>query len=81
LSILKNDGLEIKEGFGQTETVVFAATFPWMYVTSGSLVKPSVGWCVDIVSMMKIISVIRDEEGRLIIRIGKHRSSGFVSVY
>jgi acyl-coenzyme A synthetase/AMP-(fatty) acid ligase len=35
--------LEIKEGFGQIETVVFATTFPCMQVKPGSLGKPSAG--------------------------------------
>jgi hypothetical protein len=33
----------------QPETVVFAATFPWMQMKLDSLGKPSAGWCVDIV--------------------------------
>jgi acyl-coenzyme A synthetase/AMP-(fatty) acid ligase len=69
-------GLEIKEGFGQIETVVFAATFPCMQVKPGSLGKPSAGWCVDIVVAGENNSCDPGQEGRLIIRTGKHRPGG-----
>lgn len=34
-------GLELKEGFGQTETAVLLATFPWLKVKPGSTGRPS----------------------------------------
>jgi acetyl-CoA synthetase len=76
----KMTGLEIKEGFGQTETVVFAATFPWMQAKPGSLGKPSAGWYVDIVDGENN-SCDPGQEGRLIIRTDKHRPAGLFSGY
>ena len=34
-------GLEIREGFGQTETTLVLATFPWVDICPGSMGKPS----------------------------------------
>ena len=34
-------GLEIKEGFGQSETVPLIATFPWVKPVPGSLGRPT----------------------------------------
>ncbi len=38
------------EGFGQTETVVMVANFPWMEPKPGSMGKPSPGYDIDIVN-------------------------------
>lgn len=37
----KMTGLEIREGFGQTETTLVLATFPWVDICPGSMGKPS----------------------------------------
>jgi acetyl-CoA synthetase len=76
----KFTGLEIKEGFGQTETVVFAATFPWIKVKPGSVGKPSAGWDVDIVDN-KNNSCKPGQEGRLVIRTENHKPIGLFSGY
>jgi acetyl-CoA synthetase len=76
----KLTGLEIKEGFGQTETVVFAATFPWIKVKPGSVGKPSAGWDVDIVDN-KNNSCKPGQEGRLVIRTENHKPIGLFSGY
>lgn len=41
-------GLEIREGFGQTETVVCAANFPWIEPNPGSMGKPSPGFNITL---------------------------------
>jgi len=41
-------GLRIMEGFGQTETVVIVATWPWMQPRPGSMGLPSAGWEIDL---------------------------------
>ena len=43
------------EGFGQTETVVAIATFPWMEPKPGSLGKPTPGYMIELM----------DKDGRL----------------
>ena len=50
---LEATGLEIREGFGQSETSVLLANFPWCDVKPGSTGKPSPLYDIDIV----------DEEG------------------
>ncbi|MEG2570246.1 MAG: AMP-binding protein [Clostridia bacterium] len=37
----KITGLEIREGFGQTETTLVLATFPWVDICPGSMGKPA----------------------------------------
>ena len=41
-------GIKIREGFGQTETVVALANFPWIEPRPGSLGKPSPGYEVHL---------------------------------
>ncbi len=38
---LELTGIELREGFGQTETTVLVATFPWLKPKPGSMGKPS----------------------------------------
>jgi acetyl-CoA synthetase len=74
-------GLEIKEGFGQTETVVLAATFPWMKVKPGSVGKPSAGWDISIVDSENN-PCEPGQDGRLIVRTGKQKPVGlFLNYY
>ncbi|MBR1369373.1 acyl-CoA synthetase [Methanocalculus chunghsingensis] len=47
-------GLDIYEGYGQTETVCCIATFPGMKCKYGSMGKPSPGWQIE----------LHDEEGK-----------------
>ncbi|MCA6079695.1 MAG: AMP-binding protein [Endomicrobium sp.] len=76
----KMTGLEIKEGFGQTETVVFAATFPWMEVKPGSVGKPSAGWRINIVDGENN-SCDTGQEGRLVIRTDEQKPIGLFAGY
>ena len=45
---LEMTGHRIMEGFGQTETVVALATFPWVEPRPGSMGKPSPGYHIDL---------------------------------
>ncbi|MDR0800412.1 MAG: AMP-binding protein [Endomicrobium sp.] len=76
----KMTGLEIKEGFGQTETVVFAATFPWMKVKPGSVGKPSAGWRINIVDGENN-PCETGQEGRLVIRTDEQKPVGLFAGY
>jgi acetyl-CoA synthetase len=76
----KYTGLEIREGFGQTETVALAAMFPWVEVRPGSIGKPSAGWDVDIIDSENN-PCNPGEEGRLVIRTGKERPIGLFLGY
>jgi acetyl-CoA synthetase len=64
-------GLELKEGFGQTENVAIIATFPWMKPKPGSIGKPAATWDIDIVDKNNN-SCPPDVEGRLVIRTEKN---------
>lgn len=46
---LEATGLEVREGFGQSETSVLIANFPWLKVKPGSTGKPSPLYNLDIV--------------------------------
>lgn len=48
-TFLKATGQKIFEGYGQTETVVQVATWPWMEPKPGSMGKPSPGYDIAIV--------------------------------
>lgn len=54
---LKQTGLKLREGYGQTELTVVLATFPWMEPKPGSMGKPAAGYDIDIID-------IYDENGR-----------------
>jgi acetyl-CoA synthetase len=47
--IYKLTGMELREGFGQTEGSVLLANFPWIDVRPGSMGKPSPLYDIDIV--------------------------------
>ncbi|HZK03600.1 MAG TPA: AMP-binding protein [Bacteroidaceae bacterium] len=46
----KNTGLSIFEGFGQTETTLTIATFPWMTPKPGSLGVPNPTYDIDLIT-------------------------------
>lgn len=46
---LEKTGLQLREGYGQTETVVLVATYPWLEPKPGSMGRPSPIYDVDIV--------------------------------
>ena len=49
-SFFKSTGLEIREGFGQTETTVCVANFPWITPRLGSIGKPTPDYNVQIIN-------------------------------
>jgi acetyl-CoA synthetase len=44
----KKTGLDINEGYGQTETVLCIGTFPGMTARPGSMGKPAPGWRIEL---------------------------------
>jgi acetyl-CoA synthetase len=77
---LKLTGLRLMEGYGQTETVVIVATFPWMEPKPGSMGKPSPCYDIDIVDENGK-SCEAGEEGQIIVRTGKGRPLGMFEGY
>ncbi|MEI7541850.1 MAG: AMP-binding protein [bacterium] len=77
---LKMTGLKLMEGFGQTETVIAVATYPWIVPKPGSMGKPSPGYDVDIVDEQGQ-TCEAGEEGQIIIRTAKHKPAGMFDEY
>jgi len=66
-SIKKVWGLEMHEGFGQTETTVLIANFPWFKPKPGSMGKPAPLYDIDLIDAEG--NPCEDgEEGRIVIR-------------
>lgn len=60
-------GLKLKEGFGQTETVISVANFIWMEPKPGSMGKISPGYDVVLLKNNKTVDI--GDEGELSIKI------------
>jgi acetyl-CoA synthetase len=73
-------GLRLMEGYGQTETVVQVATWPWLEPKPGSMGKPSPGYDIDIVDEDGR-PVEAGEEGQIVIRTGAGKPPGMFDGY
>lgn len=73
-------GIELKEGFGQTETTLVLATTIWMKPRPGSMGKPSPAYSVDIVDENGN-SVSPGEVGEIVLRIEPERPVGLMVEY
>ncbi len=60
-------GMEMAEGFGQTETTLLIGNFPWFKPKVGSMGKPSPLYDVDLVNS-EGISCEDGEEGEIVVR-------------
>jgi acetyl-CoA synthetase len=73
-------GLRLMEGFGQTESVVCIANFPWMKPRPGSMGKPSPGYNILLMDKHgKICDV--GEEGELVIKTKDGKPPGLFGGY
>jgi acetyl-CoA synthetase len=72
---LEGTGIRLMEGFGQTETVVAIANYPWMKPKPGSMGKPSPGYDVLLVDRNGDVCDI-GEEGEIVIRTDGGRPIG-----
>ena len=78
---LAKTGLKLREGFGQTETIVILANFPWMQPKPGSMGKPSPGFNIDLVKEDGT-SCAMGNEGQVAVRTDlKHKPVGMFSGY
>lgn len=73
-------GLRIMEGFGQTETTVAIANYPWMDPKPGSMGKPSPGYDVDLLDDDGRPCAV-GEEGHVVFRTDKHKPVGMFRGY
>lgn len=73
-------GLSIYEGYGQTETTLLVATFPFMEPKPGSIGKPIPGW--DIVLLDGDDNICpTDVEGEICVGISEKRPVGLFTGY
>jgi len=77
---LEATGLRLMEGFGQTETVVAVATYPWVEPKPGSMGKPSPGYRIDIVDEKNKPCEV-GEEGQIVIYTDKGKPVGMFEGY
>lgn len=77
---LKQTGIRLMEGYGQTELTVTIATYPWMTPKPGSMGKPS-PWCdIDLLADDGTSCCV-GEEGEIVIRTGGRRPFGMFGGY
>lgn len=73
-------GLSIFEGFGQTETTLTIATFPWMTPKPGSLGVPNPVYDMDLITP-DCRSAEDGESGEIVIRTGRSLPIGLFQSY
>ena len=73
-------GIKLMEGFGQTETTITIATFPWMEPKPGSMGVPSPAYDMDLITADGR-SAEDGEQGEIIFRTDKGRPVGLFMGY
>ncbi len=76
----KATGIKLMEGFGQTETTVTIATFPWMEPRPGSMGMPSPAYDMDLITADGRTAE-DGEQGEIIFRTDKGRPVGLFMGY
>ncbi len=79
-AFLKATGHKIYEGFGQTETVIQVATWPWMEPKPGSMGRPTPGYDIIIVDEHGQPLEV-GEEGQIAIRVDQGKPLGMFHGY
>ena len=73
-------GLNIKEGFGQTETTMTLGTFPWMTPKPGSMGIPNAQYNIDLIRADG--TPCEDgEKGEIVVRVGDKKPVGLFKGY
>jgi acetyl-CoA synthetase len=73
-------GLPIYEGYGQTETTLQIATFPFMKPKAGSIGKPVPGWEIDLLDDNGQLVPMGDE-GEICVKIDPEKPVGLFTGY
>lgn len=73
-------GLDIREGYGQTESTLMVGTFPWMKPKPGSLGIPSPDYHTEVVRPDGTPCDV-NEHGELVVKVGEHRPLGLFRRY
>jgi acetyl-CoA synthetase len=79
-AFLRATGLRLMEGFGQTETVLSVANYPWITPKPGSMGKPSPGYDIELLNDQEEVCEV-GEEGQIVIRTDRHRPHGLFCGY
>ncbi|MDF2686863.1 MAG: AMP-dependent synthetase and ligase, partial [Clostridia bacterium] len=77
---LEKTGIELREGFGQSETCVLLAVFPWLIPKPGSTGKPSPSFGVKLIDLNGEECQV-GEEGEICITIKNGIPAGIVQRY
>ncbi len=77
---LEFTGLKLMEGFGQTESVVTIATYPWMEPKPGSMGKPSPEYDIQLLNLDGKLCD-SGEEGEIVINTSKGKPVGLFAGY
>ena len=73
-------GLNIMEGFGQTETTMTLGTFPWMTPKPGSMGIPNTQYNIDLLRADGT-SCEDGEKGEIVVRVGDKKPIGLFKYY
>ena len=73
-------GLNIMEGFGQTETTMTLGTFPWMTPKPGSMGIPNAQYNIDLLRADGT-SCEDGEKGEIVVRVGDKKPIGLFKGY
>jgi acetyl-CoA synthetase len=76
----KLTGIKLMEGFGQTETTITIATFPWMEPKPGSMGVPNPQYDVDLIRPDGTRAE-DGEQGEIIVRTDKEKPLGLFKEY
>jgi len=77
---LKGTGVKLMEGYGQTESTVAVATYPWVAPRPGSMGKPSPGYAIDLLNADGKPCEV-GEEGQIVIRTDQYKPVGMFQEY
>ena len=73
-------GINIMEGFGQTETTMTLGTFPWMTPKPGSMGMPNAQYNIDLLRADGT-SCEDGEKGEIVVRVGDKKPIGLFKYY
>lgn len=76
----KLTGIELKEGFGQTETTMTLGTMPWMKAKPGSMGMPNPQYDIDLIKPDGTLCE-EGEKGEIVIHVGDKKPIGLFKEY
>jgi len=77
---LNATGIRLMEGYGQTESTVAIATYPWLEPKPGSMGKPSPGYYIELLNDKGNPCAV-GEEGQIVVRTDRQKPVGMFGGY